>query len=166
MPKITTFLTYDHQAEDAATFYTSVFPNSKITRISRYGEGTPMPKGSVMVVDFVLDGKPFIALNGGPHFKMTDAVSLTVECNTQDEIDTYWTKLSEGGQQIECGWLRDRFGLSWQVNPKILSDLISDPDPKKAQRVMNAMMKMKKIVIADLEKASATAPAPPDDRHA
>ena len=157
MPRITTFLTYDHQAEDAAKFYTSVFPNSKITRISRYGEGTPMPKGTVMVVDFVLDGQPFIALNGGPHFKMSDAISLTVECNTQDEIDKYWTKLSEGGQQIECGWLRDRFGLSWQVNPKILSDLISDPDPKKAQRVMDAMMKMKKIVIADLQKAYASA---------
>src|ERR1043165_9476394 len=147
MPKITTFLTYDHQAEDAAKFYTSVFPNSTITRVSRYGEGTPMPKGSVMVVDFVLDGHPFIALNGGSHFKMTDAISLTVECNTQEEIDRYWTKLSEGGQQIECGWLRDRFGLSWQVNPKILSDMISDPDPKKAQRVMHAMMQMKKFII-------------------
>ena len=153
MPKITTFLSYDHQAEDAATFYTSVFPNSKITRISRYGEGTPMPKGSVMVVDFVLDGQPFIALNGGSHFKMSDAISLTVECNTQDEIDRYWNTLSEGGQQIECGWLRDRFGVYWQVNPKTLSDMISDPNPKKAQAAMNAMMKMKKIVIADLEMA-------------
>jgi len=156
MPKITTFLTYDHQAEDAAKFYTSVFPNSKITRISRYPEGTPMPKGSVMVVDFVLDGQPFIALNGGSHFKMTDAISLNVECNTQQEIDTYWTKLSEGGQQIECGWLRDRFGVYWQVNPKILTDMVSGPNPKKAQAAMDAMMKMKKIVIADLEKATAS----------
>jgi len=153
MPKITTFLTYDHQAEDAAKFYTSVFPNSKITRISRYGEGTPMPKGSVMVVDFVLDGQPFIALNGGPHFKFTDGVSLSVECNTQDEIDKFWNALSDGGEQIQCGWLKDRFGMFWQVNPKILTDMISDPDPKKAQRAMNAMMKMKKIVIADLAKA-------------
>jgi len=153
MPKITTFLTYDKQAEDAAKFYTSIFPNSKIKRVSRYGEGTPMPKGSVMVVDFELDGQPFIALNGGPHFKFSDAISLTVDCKTQQEIDTYWNKLSEGGQQIECGWLRDRFGVSWQVNPKILSDMISDPDPKKAQRVMDAMMKMKKIIIADLQKA-------------
>jgi predicted 3-demethylubiquinone-9 3-methyltransferase (glyoxalase superfamily) len=153
MPKITTFITFDHQAEDAATFYTSVFPNSKITRVSRYGEGTPMPKGSVMVVDFVLDGQPFIALNGGSHFKMTDAISLSVECNTQDEIDKYWNALSDGGEQIQCGWLKDRFGMFWQVNPKILTDMISDPDPKKAQRAMNAMMKMKKIVIADLEKA-------------
>ncbi|HEV3141223.1 MAG TPA: VOC family protein [Vicinamibacterales bacterium] len=153
MPKITTFLTYDRQAEDAAKFYTSIFPNSKITRISRYGEGTPMPKGSVMVVDFDLDGRPFIALNGGPHFKFSDAISLSVECNTQEEIDKYWNKLSDGGQQIECGWVRDRFGVSWQVNPKILSDMLSDKDPKKAQRVMDAMMKMKKIVIADLKKA-------------
>jgi len=156
MPKITTFLTYDHQAEDAAKFYTSVFPNSTITRISRYPEGTPMPQGSVMVVDFVLDGQPFIALNGGSHFKMTDAISLNVECNTQDEIDKYWTKLSEGGQQIECGWLRDRFGVYWQVNPKILTDMVSGPNPKKAQAAMDAMMKMKKIVIADLEKAAAS----------
>ena len=153
MPKITTFLTYDHQAEDAAKFYTSVFPNSKITRISRYGEGTPMPKGSVMVVDFVLDGQPFIALNGGPHFKFTDGVSLSVECNTQNEIDKFWNALSDGGEQIQCGWLKDRFGMFWQVNPKILTDMISDPDPKRAQRAMNAMMKMKKIVIADLAKA-------------
>jgi predicted 3-demethylubiquinone-9 3-methyltransferase (glyoxalase superfamily) len=107
MPKITTFLTYDNQAEDAAKFYASVFPNSRITRISRYPEGSPMPKGSVMVVDFVLDGQPFIALNGGPHFKMSDAISRTVECNAQAEIDRYWNALSEGGQQIECGWLRD-----------------------------------------------------------
>jgi predicted 3-demethylubiquinone-9 3-methyltransferase (glyoxalase superfamily) len=153
MPTITTFLTYDKQAEDAAKFYTSIFPNSKIRHISRYGEGTPMPKGSVMVVDFELDGQPFIALNGGPHFKFSDAISLSVDCKTQQEIDTYWNKLSEGGQQIECGWVRDRFGVSWQVNPKVLSDMLSDPDPKKAQRVMDAMMKMKKIVIADLEKA-------------
>ena len=157
MPKITTFLTYDNQAEDAAKFYASIFPNSKITRISRYPEGTPMPKGSVMVIDFVLDGQPFIALNGGPHFKMSDAISLTVECNTQAEIDRYWEKLSEGGQQIECGWLKDRFGVYWQVNPKILSDMISDPNPKKAQAAMNAMMKMKKIVIADLETAYRSA---------
>src|SRR6476660_8666423 len=134
MPKITTFLTYDNQAEDAAKFYTSVFPNSKITRISRYPEGTPMPKGSVMVVDFVLDGQPFIALNGGPHFTFTMGVSLSVECNTQEEIDRYWNRLSEGGEQIQCGWLKDRFGMYWQVNPKILSDMISDRDPKKAQR--------------------------------
>jgi len=153
MPKITTFLTYDKQAEDAAKFYTSIFPNSKITRTSRYPEGTPMPKGSVMVVDFVLDGQPFIALNGGPHFKMSDAISLTVECNTQAEIDRYWEKLSEGGQQLDCGWLHDKFGVSWQVNPKRLSDMVSDPNPKKAQAAMNAMMKMKKIVIADIEKA-------------
>jgi len=153
MPKITTFLTYDKQAEDAAKFYTSIFPDSKIVRTSRYPEGTPMPKGSVMVVDFVLDGQPFIALNGGPHFKMSDAISLTVECNTQAEIDRYWEKLSEGGQQLDCGWLHDKFGVSWQVNPKRLSDMVSDPNPKKAQAAMNAMMKMKKIVIADIEKA-------------
>ena len=153
MPKITTFLTYDHQAEDAAKFYTSVFPSSKITRTSYYGEGTPMPKGSVMVVDFVLDGQPFIALNGGPHFKFTDGVSLSVDCTTQEEIDTYWNKLSEGGEQIQCGWLKDRFGMFWQVNPKLLVDMLSDKNQKKAQSVMNAMMKMKKIVIADLEKA-------------
>ena len=157
MPKITTFLTFDHRAEDAAKFYTSIFPNSKITRPLRYPEGTPMPKGSVMVVDFVLDGQPLIALNGGPHFKMSDAISLSVECNTQAEIDRYWEKLSEGGQQIQCGWLQDRFGVYWQVNPKILTDMISDPNPKKAQAAMDAMMKMKKIVIADLEKAYTSA---------
>jgi predicted 3-demethylubiquinone-9 3-methyltransferase (glyoxalase superfamily) len=154
MPKITTFLTFDNQAEEAAKFYTSVFPGSKITRTSRYPEGTPMP-GSVMLVDFVLDGQPFVALNGGPHFKMSDAISLAVECNTQSEIDRYWEKLSEGGNKVQCGWLHDRFGVAWQVFPKLLTEMVTDPNPKKAQAAMNAMMQMTKIVIADLEKAVA-----------
>ncbi|HYM23367.1 MAG TPA: VOC family protein [Vicinamibacterales bacterium] len=156
MPKITTFLTFNSQAEDAAKFYTAIFPNSKIVRTSYYPEGAPMPKGSVMVVDFVLDGHPFVALNGGSHFKMSDAISLSVECNTQQEIDKYWNALSAGGEQVACGWLHDRFGVSWQVNPRILSEMLSDTNAAKARSVMNAMMKMKKIVIADLEKAYAS----------
>lgn len=155
MPKITPFLWFDTQAEEAARFYTSVFENSTITKTSYYGEAGPGPAGSVMVVEFSLDGQDVIALNGGPHFKFNEAVSLSVECETQQEVDGYWTKLSAGGEEGPCGWLKDKFGLSWQVNPGILAKMLDDPDREKAQRVMEAMLKMKKIVIADLERAYA-----------
>ena len=153
MPKITTFLTYDDQAVAAAKFYVSVFKNSRIGNVTRYGEAGPRPKGSVMTVTFELDGQEFIALNGGPHFKFTDGISLSVDCRTQEEVDEYWEKLSQGGEQGPCGWLKDRFGLSWQINPTILSEMLNDPDPKKSKRVMEAMLKMKKIDIAGLRKA-------------
>lgn len=154
MPKITTFLTYNDQAEEAANLYVSVFENSRIRSVSRYGDAGPGPKGGAMTVSFELDGKEFIALNGGPHFKFSDGVSLAVECQTQEQVDTYWDKLTEGGGEPgPCGWLKDRFGLSWQINPVILGQMLSDPDPEKANRVMQAMLKMKKIIIADLQKA-------------
>jgi predicted 3-demethylubiquinone-9 3-methyltransferase (glyoxalase superfamily) len=153
MPKITTFLAYVDQAEEAAKFYVSIFRNSRIRSVSRYGEGGPGPKGSVMTVVFELDGQKFVALNGGPHFRFTDGISLSVDCRTQKEIDAYWSKLSEGGEPGPCGWIRDRFGLFWQINPGILGRMLGDRDPKKAKRVMEAMLKMKKIVIADLKKA-------------
>jgi predicted 3-demethylubiquinone-9 3-methyltransferase (glyoxalase superfamily) len=153
MQKITPFLWFDTQAEEAAKFYASVFPNSKILKTARYGEAGPGPKGSVMTVEFELDGQRMIALNGGPHFKFTEAISLSVDCRDQKEVDHYWSKLSQGGQESMCGWLKDRYGLSWQVNPAILGELFADPDAKKAKRVMEAMLKMKKIDIAALKRA-------------
>jgi predicted 3-demethylubiquinone-9 3-methyltransferase (glyoxalase superfamily) len=153
MPKITPFLWFDTQAEEAAKFYVSIFPNSKIVKTARYGEAGPGPKGSVMTVEFLLDGQPFIGLNGGPQFKFTEAVSFSVDCKTQQEVDEYWEKLSAGGQPGPCGWLKDKYGLSWQVNPTALGEMLSDPDPQKSKRVMEAMLKMKKIVIADLRHA-------------
>ena len=153
MPKITPFLWFDTQAEEAAHFYVSIFNNSKIVNVSRYGEAGPGPKGSAMTVTFELDGQRFIALNGGPHFKFTEAVSFSVDCKTQEEVDKYWQKLSEGGQEVQCGWLKDRYGLSWQINPTILGEMLSDPDPQKSKRVMEAMLKMKKIDIAGLKRA-------------
>jgi predicted 3-demethylubiquinone-9 3-methyltransferase (glyoxalase superfamily) len=154
MQKITPFLWFDTQAEEAAKFYTSIFPNSKIVTLARYGEAGPGPRGSVMTVVFELDGQRMIALNGGPQFKFTEAISLSVDCKTQEEVDHYWTKLSQGGQESQCGWLKDRYGLSWQINPAILGELLADPDPKKAKRVMEAMLKMKKIDIAALKAAA------------
>jgi predicted 3-demethylubiquinone-9 3-methyltransferase (glyoxalase superfamily) len=153
MQKITPFLWFDRQAQEAANFYTSIFKNSKIGRISRYGEAGSGPKGSVMTVEFELDGQKFIALNGGPHFKFTEAISFSVYCKTQDEVDDYWSKLSEGGEEGPCGWLKDKYGLSWQINPTILGEMLSDPDPEKSKRVMQAMLKMKKIDIEGLKKA-------------
>jgi predicted 3-demethylubiquinone-9 3-methyltransferase (glyoxalase superfamily) len=153
MAKITTFLAYDDQAEEAAKFYVSVFKNSRIRSVTRYGVTGPGPEGSVMTVAFELDGQEFIALNGGPHFKFTDGISLSVDCKTQEEVDTYWEKLSEGGEPGQCGWLKDRFGLYWQINPTILGEMLSDPDPEKAKRVMEAMLEMKKISIEDLKAA-------------
>jgi predicted 3-demethylubiquinone-9 3-methyltransferase (glyoxalase superfamily) len=154
MPKISPFLWFDNQAEEAAKFYVSVFPGSKITKVSRYGEGGPGPAGSVMVVEFVIDGQTVMALNGGPDLKLTEAFSMNVECKDQAEVDRYWKALAaDGGEEGPCGWLKDKFGLSWQVNPTILKEMLDDPDRQKAKRVMDAMMKMKKIEIPILKKA-------------
>jgi predicted 3-demethylubiquinone-9 3-methyltransferase (glyoxalase superfamily) len=154
MQKITPFLWFDTQAEEAAKFYVSIFPKSKVLKMARYGDAGPGPKGSVMTVEFELAGQRMIALNGGPHFKFTEAISLSVDCKDQKEVDRYWTKLSQGGQESMCGWLKDKYGLSWQVNPSILGKLLSDKDAKKANRVMEAMLKMKKIDIAALKAAA------------
>ncbi len=152
MQKITPFLWFDNNAEEAAQFYTSVFKNSKILNVSRYGDAGPGPKGAVMVVNFQLEGQQFTALNGGPLFKFSEAFSFVVNCETQKEIDEYWTKLtSGGGKESECGWLKDRFGFSWQIVPTALGKLMSDP--KKASRVMQALLQMKKLDIAMLEEA-------------
>jgi predicted 3-demethylubiquinone-9 3-methyltransferase (glyoxalase superfamily) len=153
MPKLTPFLWFDTQAEEAANFYVSVFPRSRIVSVSRYGEAGPGPKGSAMVVAFELDGQAITALNGGPIYKLTEAFSLMVDCQTQEEVDHFWHKLSKGGSEQPCGWLKDRYGLSWQVVPTVLGQLLGDPDPKKAGRVMQAMLKMKKLDIAALKKA-------------
>jgi predicted 3-demethylubiquinone-9 3-methyltransferase (glyoxalase superfamily) len=152
--KITPFLWFDHQAEEAAKFYISVFKNSRMLRISRYGEAGPGPVGSVMTAEFILDGQEFVALNAGPHFKFTEAISFVVNCDTQEEVDYFWQKLTEGGgQESMCGWLKDKFGLSWQVVPRILNEMLLDEDPKKAKHAMQAMLQMKKIDIAKLKKA-------------
>ncbi len=153
MQKITPFLWFDNQAEEAAQFYTSVFKNSKITSVARYGEAGPGPKGTAMTVAFQLDGQEFVGLNGGPHFKFTEAVSFVINCQSQEEVDYYWGKLTEGGQEVQCGWLKDKFGLSWQVAPTILSELLRDKDAAKAKRVMEAMLKMVKIDINVLKQA-------------
>lgn len=153
MPKITPFLWFDDQAEEAARHYVSIFKNSKIVTITRYGEAGPGPKGSVMTVVFELDGQEFIALNGGPQFKFTEAVSFSVDCKTQQEVDEYWERLSRSGEEGPCGWLKDKYGLSWQINPTILGEMLDDPDPQKAKRVMEAMLKMTKIDIATLKQA-------------
>jgi predicted 3-demethylubiquinone-9 3-methyltransferase (glyoxalase superfamily) len=153
MQKITPFLWFDNQAEEAANFYVSIFKNSKILSISRYGEAGPGPKGSAMTAVFQLDGEEFIALNGGPQFKFTEAISFVVNCETQQEVDEFWEKLSKDGEESRCGWLKDKYGLSWQIVPTILGKLMTDPDPQKSKRVMEAMLKMKKIVIDDLKRA-------------
>jgi predicted 3-demethylubiquinone-9 3-methyltransferase (glyoxalase superfamily) len=153
MPKISPFLWFDTQAEEAANFYVRIFPNSKIVSVSRYGEAGPGPKGSVMTVVFQLDGQELIALNGGPQFKFNEAISFSVDCKSQEEVDRYWNALCEGGKEGPCGWLTDRYGLSWQINPTILGEMLSDPDPAKSKRAMEAMLKMKKIDIEALKKA-------------
>jgi len=153
MQKITPFLWFDDKAEEAMNFYVSIFKNSKRGRISRYGEAGPGPKGTVMVATFQLEGQEFIALNGGPHFKFTEAISLVVDCKTQEEVDTLWEKLSAGGSKGQCGWLKDKFGLSWQIVPTILGELMSDPVPEKSKRVMTAMLQMKKLDINALKRA-------------
>ena len=157
MQKIVPCLWFDTEGEEAAQFYTSVFPNSKIIEVTRYGSAGPRAEGSVMTVSFELDGQRFTALNGGPDFKFNEAVSFEVQCKDQEEVDKYWTTLSEGGEEGPCGWLKDKFGLSWQVVPTILYELISDPDKEKSQRVMAAMLKMRKIEVDELEKAAAEA---------
>jgi predicted 3-demethylubiquinone-9 3-methyltransferase (glyoxalase superfamily) len=155
MQKIIPFLWFDGKAEEAAKFYISIFKNSKILTVTRYGEAGLGPKGSVMTVVFQLDGQEFIALNGGPHFKFTEAISFSVDCKTQQEVDEFWGKLSEGGEEGPCGWLKDKYGLSWQINPTVLGEMLSDPDPQKSKRVMEAMLKMKKIDIKTLRQACA-----------
>ena len=154
MQKITPFLWFNDQAEEAVNFYTSVFKNSKIGSVNRYKEAGRGSKGQVMTASFQLDGQEFIVLNGGPQFKFTEAVSFLINCETQEEVDYYWEKLlSGGGEESQCGWLKDKFGLSWQVIPGSLSKFLADKSPARAQRVMHAMLQMKKIIIADLEKA-------------
>ncbi len=153
MQKITTFLWFDNQAEDAMNFYTSIFRNSQVGRVSRYGDAGPGPKGSVMVATFTLEGQEFMALNGGPVYKFTPAVSLYVSCETQEEVDDLWAKLSAGGKPGRCGWLEDKFGLSWQIIPRALGELMGDKDPARAGRVMQAMLQMDKIDVAGLRRA-------------
>ena len=149
MQKITPFLWFDHQAEEAANFYISLFKDSKITNISRYGNGGPGPQGAVMTVNFQLEGQEFIALNGGPEFQFTPAISFFVDCATQAEVDRLWEKLTEGGEEVQCGWLKDKYGLSWQIVPSGLSELLNGKDVEGSRRAMQAMLQMKKI---DLEK--------------
>jgi len=157
MQKITPFLWFDDKAEEAVNFYVSLFKNSKITGTTRYddmgAEASGRPKGTVMTVEFQLEGQEFVALNGGPHFKFTEAVSFVVNCETQQEIDKFWEKLSEGGEKSQCGWLKDKYGLSWQVVPTVLGEMFQDKDPAKAKRVMEAMLKMHKLDIQTLKQA-------------
>src|SRR4051812_38218199 len=155
MQKITPFLWFDHEAEEAMNFYVSIFKNSKVGRVSRCGDAGPGPKGSVMSASFELEGMQFHALNGGPVFKFTPAISLFVDCQTQAEVDELWAKLSAGGEKSRCGWLKDKFGLSWQIIPTALGKALSNPDPQKARKAMEAMMQMTKIDIAALERAQA-----------
>jgi predicted 3-demethylubiquinone-9 3-methyltransferase (glyoxalase superfamily) len=154
MQTITPCLWFDTQGEEAATYYTSIFPNSRIVDISRYGEGAPRPAGSVLTVEFELNGQRFTALNGGPDFTFNEAVSFQVACETQEEVDHYWGRLGEGGQPGPCGWLKDKYGVSWQIVPNALRRLLADPDRDLAQRVLSAMLSMGKIEIAGLEKAA------------
>jgi predicted 3-demethylubiquinone-9 3-methyltransferase (glyoxalase superfamily) len=157
MQKFTPCLWFDTDGEEAATLYTSVFPNSRITNVSRYGAAGPRPEGTVMTVEFELGGQKFLALNGGPEFTFSEAISFQVSCETQEEVDAFWSKLADGGEESQCGWLKDRYGLSWQIVPTALPRLLTDPDREKAQRVMQAMLKMKKIEIDVLEQAAAAA---------
>jgi predicted 3-demethylubiquinone-9 3-methyltransferase (glyoxalase superfamily) len=157
MRTITPCLWFDTEGEQAAEFYTSVFPNSRIVDVARYGEAGPRAAGTVMTVSFELDGQPFLALNGGPEFTFSEAISFQVSCETQDDVDRYWSTLSEGGEEGPCGWLKDRFGVSWQIVPTALPRLLGDPDQEKSQRVMAAMLKMRKIEIEELERAAAAA---------
>jgi len=156
MQKIVPFLWFDGNAEEAVNFYVSIFPNSKVTRLTRWGDGGPGPKGTVMSASFQLEGQDFYALNGGPMYKFTPAISLLVNCTTQDEVDRLWEKLTAGGQPSRCGWLTDKFGVSWQIIPTILGELLGDKNPEKVKRAGQAMMQMSRIDIAALKKAAAT----------
>lgn len=153
MQKITTFLWFDNQAEEAVNYYASIFRDARTLTTTRYGKGAPMPEGTVLTVEFELFGQQFTALNGGPVFKFNESISLVIHCDTQEEIDYYWEKLSDGGQEQNCGWLKDRYGLSWQVVPADLPKLISHPDKEKTQRVMDELMKMIKLDVGILRKA-------------
>jgi predicted 3-demethylubiquinone-9 3-methyltransferase (glyoxalase superfamily) len=154
MPRPSPFLWFDTQSEEAATFYVSVFPNSEIRRVSRYGESGPGVTGTVMTVDFTLDGQPFTALNGGPNYTFNEAVSFVVDCADQNEVDYYWTRLSEGGEEGPCGWLKDRYGVSWQVVPVAMQELLFDPDDGRRDRAMKAMLTMKKLDLAAIIAAA------------
>ncbi len=154
MQKITPFLWFDHQAEEAVEFYTSIFKDTRILSVARYGEGAPLPKGTVLTIKFTLAGQDFVALNGGPHYSFNPAISFVVNCESQEEVDYYWEKLlADGGVENRCAWLRDKYGISWQIVPRALIDYLNDTDAAKAQRAMLAMMQMTKIIIADLDKA-------------
>ena len=157
MPNIVTFLTFNDQAEEAARFYTSIFPNSRITDLTRVPPmpGAPGAPGAVMTVSFELDGRPFVALNGGPQFTFSQGISISVQCETQAEVDRYWAKLTDGGAEVACGWLTDRFGVSWQITPTLLMEMLSDADPVRAGKAMAAMMTMVKIDIEGLRRAWA-----------
>ncbi len=160
MQKIITYLWFDQQAEEAAEFYTSLFPDSKILEVNRYGDAGPGPKGQAMMVRFQLAGQEHLALNGGPQFRFNEAISLFVNCDTQEEVDHLWERLTgNGGEESMCGWLKDRYGLSWQIVPKALPKLLSDPDTGRAQRAMQAMLGMRKIDVAALERAADGVPA-------
>lgn len=153
MQKINPFLWFDNQAEEAARFYTSIFKNSKITAVTRYGEAGPGPNGSVLTVAFEIEGQKFVALNGGRQAQFTEAISFVVNCTSQQEIDEYWKKLTEGGEEIQCGWLKDKYGVSWQIVPTVLFEMLQDKEAERTQRVMRAMFPMKKLDIAALEAA-------------
>jgi len=154
MNKITPCLWFDTEGEEAARFYTDIFDNSKIVQISHYGSAGPRPEGMVMTVDFILDGQPFVALNGGPDFRFNEAVSFQVNCDSQDEVDRLWAALGDGGEEGPCGWLKDRFGVSWQITPTVLDELINDSDSERAQRAMKAMLGMGKLDVAELLRAA------------
>src|SRR5215212_3002132 len=158
MQKITPFLWFDNQAEEAINFYVSIFKNSKVLSMSRYGDAGPGPAGTVMSASFQLEGQEFMALNGGPDHKFSEAISLFVNCETQEEVDKLWNQLSEGGEEGPCGWLKDKYGLSWQIIPTALGELLGDPDPVKSQNVMKAMLQMSKIDIKALQQAYQQAP--------
>jgi predicted 3-demethylubiquinone-9 3-methyltransferase (glyoxalase superfamily) len=158
MPKTTPCLWFDTQAEEAARFYCSVFPNSRVTDVTHYGKAGPRPEGEVLTVEFELDGQPYTALNGGPEFTFDEAVSFQIDCADQEEADHYWWALVEGGQESQCGWLKDRFGLSWQVVPRRLTELLADPDPDRAARAMEAMLGMRRIDVAQVEQAADASP--------
>lgn len=155
MQRITPFLWFNDNAEQAVNFYLPIFKNSKIKTVTHYGESGPGPAGSVMTLEFVLDGQEFVALNGGPHYTITPGISFVVNCDTQEEIDYYWEKLAAAGHEVQCGWLEDKFGVSWQIVPPVLIELLNDPDKAKAQRVMQAMLKMVKLDIRALKDAAA-----------
>jgi predicted 3-demethylubiquinone-9 3-methyltransferase (glyoxalase superfamily) len=153
MQRINPFLWFNDNAEEAMNFYASVFKNSKVLGVSRYGDAGPGPKGTVMAVEFQLEGQKFVAINGGPQFKFTEAISFVVNCDSQEEVDYFWEKLSEGGSESQCGWLKDKYGLSWQIVPTISIEMLKDKDPEKSQRVMKAILQMKKIDIKTLKQA-------------